>query len=285
MLLQVLEMYRLKLLILSFILAPGLFLQAQLFTTNSLQASGTIIDESTTKPVSYAQIFNESKRIGGIANEQGFFKLRADLGDTIVLSVLGYLGKVIIINQGMLQEGEHIYLTPRIYTIEAVDVVAFRSYEDFKQKFLALEAHNTETKLLRDNLARLSYPVAVEAAAEQKARNAQSQQPGVPPITGPRIISQEELQRINYARVLKEEHKQRIIDKKYNRDILYKITQLPENELTDFMGFCNFSKEYLLHATEYEILVKIEQKFEEYKALKAKGKVILYDSVTVILLT
>ena len=80
---------------------------------------------------------------------------------------------------------------------------------------------------------------------------------------------------LNYAKVLKQEEKQRIIDKKYNREIIYKITRLPEDELTDFMGFCNFSTEYLLNATEYEILVKIEEKFREYKAIKTKGDLIV----------
>ena len=37
------------------------------------------------------------------------------------------------------------------------------------------------------------------------------------------------------------------------------------------MGFCNFSEEYLFEATEYDILVKIEKKYKEYKLWKESG--------------
>ncbi len=267
-------MYQASITILLFSLLSIPSLQARLFELKPHDASGTLIDDSTKRPVGFVHIFNESKRTGGIANEQGKFKFRANIGDTIVFSALGYFYKVIMVSEAMLLNGADVFLTPRSYEIEAVDIVAFGSYEEFKKKFLALELPKTKADVLRDKLNILARKAALEGVEEGKVRNALSEQPGRAPIIGPTLHYRDEMQRLNYARVLKLEEKQRVIDKKYNREIIFNITQLPEDELTDFMEFCNFGKEYLLHASEYDILVRIEKKFKEYLEMKSRGELL-----------
>ncbi len=270
-------MHKLSSTILLFCLLTYPSLQAQIFESKQFYASGTVIDDSTKKSIGLVHIFNESKRTGSIATEEGKFTFRADVGDTIVFSALGYLYKVMLVNETMLNEGANVFLTPRIYEIESVDIVAFRSYEDFKRKFLALELPETKTDILRQNLIVIGRKEALEAIEERKVQDALNGQPGKEPMNGFTLLYKEDLQRMNYARVLKQEKKQRVIDKKYNYEIVLKVTQLPKDEVIDFIGFCNFSTEFLYRATEYEILVKIEEKLKEYLDKKKQGRLLKED--------
>ncbi len=246
--------------------------QAQLIFHPTTIAHGIIVDKSTSNPIAFVHIYNESQRRGYIANEEGRFRILASEGDTLVLSALGYLGKVVFISDSCIHSDFTIKLITQVYQIEEVAVRAFRDYEDFKKQFLALRLPETETTRLRENLRLIARQEATNAANNKKASDAYTTKTNTELVTvSVPILSREDKQRLNYAEVLKKEARQRVIDKKYNREIIYKVTQLSEDEITEFMGFCNFSEEYLYHATEYEILVKIEEKFKEYKLLKESG--------------
>ncbi len=259
--------------------------QAQVFETKSHYATGTVLNDSSKIHIGFVHIFNESKRIGAISNEQGEFKFRADIGDTIVFGALGYLYKVIIVSDAMLQNSTDVPLIPRYYEIEAVDVVSFGTYENFKKKFLTLEAHKTNTYNLKNQLRQLSRKEGQIGFEEGKVRRAMSPQPGTEPMNGLPILYKEDLQRLNYARVLKLEEKQRIINKKYNFEIVKNVTKLPDEEILDFMSFCKFTQEYLLRASDYEILVEIEKKYEEYLKMKSKGELLQDANISSIFYT
>lgn len=260
----------LTILLFSFLTIPSI--QAQLFETNHHFTTGTVVNDSSKKHIGFVHIFNESKRLGAIANEEGKFKFRADAGDTIVFGALGYFHKVLIVSDAMLHNETNVFLSPRYYDIEAVDIVSLGTYEDFKRKFLALEEHKTKTYDLRNQLYASARKEGQIGFEEGKVRRALSPQPGTEPINGIPILYKEDLQRLNYARVLKLEEKQRVIHKKYNFEIVKNVTKLPDEEILDFMSFCKFTQEYLFRATEYEILVSIEKKYEEYVEKKAKGE-------------
>ena len=243
---------------------------AQLINTRQV-VKGCVMDDSTQTPIPFVHIFNESQRIGGISDKNGFFKLSANIGDTMVFSSLGYLAKVEYIGDLSFDTNMAVRLTPRLYEIEAVKIKGFRDYADFQQQFLALDLPKTQIRLLQENLKQLAYKEAMRIETENKVKESLDREPGQFFKKTVPIKYKDDLQRENYARVLELENKQRIIDKKYNREIIYRLTKLSQDEMTDFMSFCNFSMEYLLEASEYEILVKIEEKFREYLNMKEKG--------------
>ncbi len=233
---------------------------------------GSIIDDSTGRQIALVHLYNESQRRGYIANEEGKFKIPVSEGDTLVISALGYLSKVITIDNSCFQSGFVIKLAPQIYEIDEVSIRAFKSYHDFKQQFLSLRLPDTETTRLRENLVILSRSIAVETATNKKNEEILGR-PSTEFFTIEiPILSREDKQRMNYVEVLKKEERQRVIEKKYNREIIFRVTQLPEAEMTEFMGFCNFSEEFLYKTSPYEILLAIEKKFKEFKMLKESGK-------------
>ena len=257
-----------------FLLIAGLA-RSQLLVQQIKIARGMIINDSTSRNIAFVHIYNESQRKGYITDEEGRFKIPASNGDTLVVSALGYNGRVVTVSDSCFHPGITIKLLPRIYEIEEVTIRALMDYEDFKRQFLALKLPETETTLLRENLAILSQKTAKEAHYEKEVED-MLQKPSTEFFTvSVPILSRDDKQRLNFIEVLKKEERQRVIEKKYNREIIYKVTQLEEDEITEFMGYCNFSEEFLYKANPYDILVKIEEKFKEFKKLKESGKLFI----------
>lgn len=260
-----------KLIISIFLLTVSGLLYSQQWFPDTHYARGNVVDDSTGKPIAYVHIYNESRRTGYIAGEKGIFRIPVEEGDTLVLSAIGYLSKVILFNDSSFNNGNIVRLNPQVYEIDEVSIRAFRSYNDFKKQFLALQLPETETTRLRENLAVLSRQVAVEAATNKKNQEI-SGRTNTNFFTYERpIYSRDERQMMNFAEVLKKEERQRVIEKKFNREIIYRVTGFSEEEITEFIGFCNFSEDFLFKTSPYNILLAIEEKFREYKLMKESG--------------
>lgn len=242
------------------IYSSGLIAQTTYINRN---IKGVIIDESNNETIPFVNIYNESQRKWYLARENGTFLIDVHVGDTLVMTSIGYLGKVIQITEDNIDDQLSVQLIPQHYDIDEVQVFAFKSYEDFQEAFKNLKLPETRIDIVRNQLQESCERYA-EGAAENKYAEYKLEHPGLAITFGKSGTKEKELR----AELRKKDEIQYIIDKKFNREIVNRLTHLEGNELTNFMGFCNFDMEYLHKATEYEIVEKIMQRYEAYKVLK-----------------
>lgn len=242
--------------------------KSQVLTLINADVCGRVIEDSTEKEIAFVNIYNESRRQGFIADEKGGFLIPANPGDTLVFSALGYYPVVIFLNEAELGQERIIKLKPQIYAIGEVSVRAFRNYEEFKKQFLALDLSETDRVKLRKSLVTASREAAAEGEYERIVKQ-RLEGPGILIYAIP--IASSNGQGSELSAEFRREKRLRVIDEKFNREIIYKLTFLTEDEITEFIGFCSFSEDFLYEASEYEILVKIEEKFKEYKLWKENG--------------
>jgi len=58
-----------------------------------------------------------------------------------------------------------------------------------------------------------------------------------------------------------------VIDRKINRHKIEYWTGLKEEKLDKFILFCNFSFDYMLYSNEYDIILKVKERLEEFNRL------------------
>jgi hypothetical protein len=229
---------------------------------------GYIIDEKTLGQIPLVHIYNERTHKTGVSDTIGNFRLKVKNGDTLVFSAIGYFLKTIYITDSLLREETVlIELSPRIYKISEATVYALGTYEQFKQKVLALKLPETKTDKLRKYLRDLSKKTGKEVKYQQEMDKLT--QGGV--LFSVPILSPEEKEMIKLKKILEKEKVQKIINEKFNREIVADLTGLKEEDLTEFIVFCNFSEKFLLETNQYDILVKVLEKLELYKKLKNSG--------------
>jgi hypothetical protein len=229
---------------------------------------GYIIDEKTLGQIPLVHIYNERTRNTSVSDTSGNFRLKVKNGDTLVFSAIGYFHKAIYINDSLLREETVlIELSPRTYEISEARVYALGTYEQFKQKVIALRLPETRTDKLRKYLQDLSKKTGKEVKYQQEMDKLT--RGGV--LFSVPILSPEEKEMIKLKKILEKEKVQKIINEKFNREIVADLTGLKEEDLTEFIVFCNFSEKYLLETNQYDILVKVLEKLELYKKLKNSG--------------
>lgn len=230
---------------------------------------GEVLDDSTGLYIPFANIFNESKKTWDYTNEEGNFSIWADVGDTIMYSAVGYLSQVIFITDSLIKENLVINLEPRAYEIGEVTIKSIKPYSKFKQDVLNLDLPRTELDSISDELTQQSKEAAIIADYDREVKEVFAREDGTLFVIGLSNLSsrKEHKQQKALKKAVNESEEKKIIDKKYNREIVKRLTKLTDSELTDFMIFCNFSNEFLLETNDYGIGKAILEKFIEYKKI------------------
>lgn len=219
----------------------------------------TLVDAQNKKGIAFAHIYNESRKFGVISDTSGYFATNVKVGDTLALMALGYLAKIHVI-QPEDSLNTTIGLSPRTYQIDEVSLAIPRTYREFKEAFLEVEVdkdrpiqelpqHNPyKTPQLLDTnvIASPSYFIFHPVSALYHK------------------FSKVEKSKRKVWHLKEQELKQASVDEKYNREIVSEITGFTDWDLINFMGWCNFSFNYLYDLSALEIREKIQSKYEKY---------------------
>ena len=227
------------------------------------------MEEKTLEYVPLVHIYNERTHKTSVSDTGGNFMIKVNKGDTLVFSAIGYYFKVVNITESLItEETVFIKLIPRKYEISEARVYSLGTYEQFKQKVLALKMPETRTDKLRKYLHEISRKVGKEIKYQQEMDKLAQ---GKLVLFSAPILTPEEIAMIKLKKIIEKEKIQKIIYEKFNREIVADVTGLKSDELTEFMVFCNFSEKYLLKTNQYDIIVRVLDKFEVYKKLKNSG--------------
>lgn len=150
-----------------FLLAFGVSLQAQSDTSRLIQFSGQVVTEfqnGEIGPVPFVNIFIEDQSYRGTyADESGFFSIVAETGETVVFSSLGFKTEKFTIPSDL--EGNRYsvfqFLSPDTIDLPEAVVYPWPSRKHFKIEFLAMnvddELQNTALENLNpETMARLA---------------------------------------------------------------------------------------------------------------------------------
>ena len=238
-------------------------LSGQLDSQSSEVFSGKIIDDSSGHAIPSVHIWNESTRTGSISNDSGEFSIQAMDQDTIVFSIIGYLSKIIIVSS--LNQNGVVRLKQRTYEIGEVVVRRFRSYESFKYQVIHLELPESDIALLRDQMNVTLAEVALEADRERNIED--KLETGRIGYTTP-LGAGVDREKAFREKISALEKRKRVINAKFNRELVADITQLEGDELTAFIAMCNFSEEYLYESDLYTIIEALYEKLNDYHNMK-----------------
>jgi hypothetical protein len=221
--------------------------------------SCSIIDSETHKPVSYCYIHNESKRKNCVADLSSICQFSASVGDTLVFQAIGYLGRTYIIKNS---DTLPIIITMDafVYEIEKITINIPQNYAALKQGILEYNPNENrlmpelpqynpyirpillDTNIINDNEFRIFHPVSGFYYKYSKIEKSKRKV---------RDLQEQEL-------------RQNSVDEKYSRELVTRITGFQGEELINFLGYCNFSFNYLYTSTPLEIVESIHQKYTEY---------------------
>ena len=219
-----------------------------------IQLSGVIVNEAD-EPLPFVTVTNLATQQGVVSNEEGFFYLTFPAQDTLQLSAVNYEAYQLYFGDTAQATNYDlkVRLSEKTYQLENVTVFAFKNEASFKRAVLALDDVPAEPE-------KIIVPGSYQGEPVRKKASVAS------PLS---FIYDRFSKRAKYERQVQQARQdaayQKTLAKKYNRDMVKKITGLADDRLDAFMLYCQFKDAFIERSNEYDIIVAINRCYRNFE--------------------
>ncbi len=234
-----------------------------------IKINGRINDHKNGQPISFAHIYIPELSIGTASNLQGEFKFEIEKVDSLTVSAIGYENKVIYLKDSLYENrlDINVSMIPKAYELAEIKIRAYPTYSELKRGILEYEMTPEELNLdaamkaFERNMAMLSR--------RTKALDRMDDKGGLS-LSGPvtaiyNLFSRHAKNEKKYRKILLADETKKKVGERLNFEIITTLTGLKdENEIADFIEFCNFSDVFVLAATDMQLYKSIIERYKEY---------------------
>lgn len=214
---------------------------------------GTVENAETREGVPFVHVLNSTAHQGTTTDGSGAFMIPVMAGDTLNFSVVGYESLQYIAGEQVPGAAEPVRITLRPSTVELkeVEVFAYRDAEALKDAILNLE--------LPDTLERVVIPGAYTGPRREYRPN---------PLKNPISFAfggfnKQTRERIKLAEAKRETARWRGLREKV--DFIRETADIAEEEIDEFLQFCNLDYNKIEASTEYELALAVNHCIKDYK--------------------
>lgn len=253
------------------ILLQGLKTESHAQTdTNIVRLAGVIVSTDTAQKAPFVHVINTRTGKGVISDSLGIFKIRIQRFDTLLFQCLGFednylqLPDTLNTNVCFIE----VSLSPTSYQLKVIDILALTRQSQFKYDFTHLKVENKswEKQIIIPGVTKEDYEFI------KKEEELLPHQTFDGPITALYYkFSKEGKSLQKLEELMKEDKKEKAVDKKFNKNKLQQFTDYKNDTLDAFYNYLNFSLNYLHQTTTYAIFLKVSEKKKKFECDLKKG--------------
>ena len=227
------------------LLTPFVFGQGLTVNDSLITIRGRVIDTNATVGFYNMVVVNKTAGKGIFGDYTGTFEIIVKKGDLVAISVVGYQTTYLSFSQSDYKPEYNvtIYLKMLSYTSEEVIVLPYKTLEELQEE--------------RSNIAKREVPTVTAVNAFQS------------PITALYIaFSKREKTKRAVAEMEYQDQQDNIVREILRLYVHHDIIELNETDFEEFIVFLNLSDEFLMYASDYELITHIQDKFEHFQRIK-----------------
>ena len=226
--------------------------------------TGNVVNAANEQALQGANIININTVKGTTTAEDGNFKLKAQLNDTLFFSYLGFRNMQVKVTKDWLNYGDvKIKMTEKAIALEEVTVrnVKLTGYLEIDAKNIPI--YDT----YRYQISGLDY--GYEAGDKDKSSFAETVESITNPadllynIFGKRPKQMKRIQKMKENKEIRD-----VLQDKYDRETLAAVLQLNKATVEEILKSCNFSRKFVEQANDLQILDAMGSCYQDYKAIK-----------------
>lgn len=228
---------------------------------------GILLNHITGQPVMAAHVMNLTDSLATITSPDGAFRIPVHVGDSVVFTSIGYHTKVLIITENELAVDHiEVRMVQRDYELSEVEVNPLGTKAQFRKKFMELQVDDGTIEIVglnRPSTEPNEIPITEDRNEIKKAKYL---------FTNPLSflygnLSKDARKRQEYHRLESEKQQQKYNYRKFNEEVVNRITGYIDAILIEFMDYCNFSERDIQRYTEYELAVMILNKQRSFERI------------------
>ncbi len=222
--------------------------------------TGTLYSNKSQQPLPGANIINLKSLKGVSSNDLGLFAIQAKVGDTILISFLGYQNLLMPVTKENLKGHQTIYLIENPLELNEVivsskqltgilqrdvDIIPIQKPIDISMKIQAMFGNPTPNRLtgLNDVLKKIMNPVDL--------------------IYNLFSTQGKDLRRLK--QIQKEEKVRKMLAERYDRELLSNLLNVEKKDVYLVLESCDYSERFLQKANDLQILEALLQCYNRYK--------------------
>lgn len=203
----------------------------------SVSIKGYVTEKDSSTSIPFAYVVNKKTGVGTVTSDKGYFEIRANLTDTILISCIGYI--------------------PR--KIETREILELASYKIHQGIILFAKTYNLNTVMVSPK----------ELSQNQKNFYERFINVPAPPLTSPVSAlyyhySKEGRERQKLIEIYKKE----LFFESAERRLVYffnvKKIDLSKFDERAFIMFCNLTEDMVNYANDYDFYYKVSRCFDDY---------------------
>ncbi len=245
-----------------FVLLLAVFLPLALHAQKEGIYKGLIYNHATKQPLETANILNKTRFSGTISNQTGYFELPATVGDTLIVSYLGFKNYEIIIHPGDFERIHEIYLVEQPISLQEVVITGFRltgllkadlrlnpvkkqrKIELHLQEYFGDTVPNRLTRL-NDDLRKVLDPVGM--------------------VYNWFSAHGKDLRKIK--KLKEKDELTKILSQRFDRKIISDLLDIPPEQVYRVLELCQYDKKFLETASDLQILEALRACYEKHRVL------------------
>jgi hypothetical protein len=232
------------------------------FSQSRVVVKGRVMDLVTSQPLENTCIHNLSSGVMAFCNTNGDFAVLAKKTDTLIVSQVGYELEMLILTDSLLAAKERlsVWLVVRAFMLRNVTIYAMKPYPLF------IKDITKATPSKKIDVPGIEISPYEKANYDVNQGNLLRGTPLASPITAlyDRFSRKAKMDRM-YAELVQNQDEVFRLPKKYNSEIVQRLTKLEGEQLEEFMVYCSFTYYTLVVSTDQEIEQMIVAKYNQYK--------------------
>lgn len=231
------------------------------------QKEGLILTSENYETIEGAHILNVSNGKLAFSSGNGKFEIISEIGDTLSVSYVGFKSNHLIVEDFDFQL---ITLVPDIIELNEVRVTNFPEDENqFKRKIINQGIVEIDSFIpfgVTPGKPKGKIPKLYERESDILFGANEEFDPTltIPLSYFTKKFSKKHKAKRDYYELKASKDQQILNQKKYNKELIERLTGLKPEEIMDFMSFMNLDSDFITAATDYEIAKKIIDSYKEY---------------------
>lgn len=230
------------------------------------RVSGTVLDDTKSKPLPNVNIINLNSVRGTITDDKGVFEINVQVNDTLHISLIGFQSiRVRVTNDWIKSKTTQISLTEKAIALEEVVLTPYNltGYLQVDAKLIPVKEN------YRYGISGLPYGYE----AGEYSPNAFNRVLGS--IFNPTDMlynffgnKPKELRKLKEMN--KDDTVRNLLASKFDRETIAIMLGVNKKDIAEILERCNYSEQFVKTANDLQVLDAINDCYEEYKILKRK---------------
>lgn len=217
----------------------------------TIRVKGKVLEERG-QPVPNSIVLNTRTQKGAFGGPDGSFVIECNKSDTLTITCLGYFSRQICFKDSAQKSVYYprVFLNERTYSYATLNIFAPRDLEDIQMDIQSLGYNEDDYMLSGINAAVSPITFLYQQLSKKEASK--------------RIVAQME----------NDDRRRDLLKELFVIYVDYKIIELSTEDFDDFITYLNVSDEFMKSSSQYEFLVFVKDRFQDYQIAKRNNKVL-----------